>query len=638
MSNFHNTIRVDELVNDLIKHDEEQFNKHIELTEQQVRQRSQQTDHELLTEHDGFIEMRNGELFIRSPKENGRQPILCPHPKLELYLNGKIITSNTFVKERDQISLKVKQGESFQVTVSSDQLEVYLTILPEAFLTYELKDKRRSLQFTFDVKKKKHDVNIEQFSSLIIEEVFKRGIQCDINTTAILDEIKSPTFQPVIIAEGLPIIESRDAYIDTFFQTKIEVSYEDINGKIDFKNRLKIPNVKTGDVIAKVHEPLEGRDGLTVYGKTLAAKPPKNIEVRSKKRVEITKDGRAIALYPGRPTITGNVIKYFDITKTHEIRGDVDIKTGNVHFNGDVIIHGDIKEDMQVEALGNIYISGHVYSARVISSQSIYIAGTTINSTIIAGQHGILMNEVYKLIQDFHFQFTQLLKATDMILEQIKAQDITYTIGQVIATLVEQKFHMIPDTLKTFDTLITEAKKQGIDTPVHLIILKRSLHHFSGYHQMNAIQSKQVIENIIFSLDEVIHQMESSITTESDIVLHQADMSTIKTNGTIRVTGRGTLNSNLFAGRTIAYEKEDSSIRGGKIESVGSITAGVIGTDTGSTPELIAGEEIKMKQLNQAHIKIKNSTKSLYEQRTNVTFSYESATKSIISYTTEGES
>ncbi|WP_017754100.1 FapA family protein [Calidifontibacillus oryziterrae] len=599
-----------------------------------INNKFEQTTTEL-NEDDGFIESRGGELFIRDPKNNGKQPVLIPHSSVKIFVNNREIVKETVVQERDKVAWRPKDNSEFHITISKDKLKVFLQLHQSIIISYRIKDKKRALKFMFELEQIEKKIDIERVSSDIMDEIYKMGIKCDINITAILNELKSPTFQAVIVAEGIPIIESRDGYIKTNFQNNIEVLFEEIKGKVDFKNRIKIPTVTAGDIIAQVHKPLEGRDGFNVLGKILKSRPPKKVEVRTKNKVEIKDDGRVIALQPGRPTLTGNSVKYFDILQVHEVLGDVDIKTGNIMFNGDVIVYGHVKDNMRIDAMGNVYVKGNVYHSTIVSAQNIFIDGSVLYSNIFAGQHGVLLNQLYKIMQDLLFTFTSFSKVLDQIMVRINQENLAnITLGKIINTLIEQKFSELIPMIKKLSDLVKEARNINIAIPASIQILYNMLKNFENTNQIHQIKNINIIENIIFSLNDNINQSEASILDNSEIHFKEADGAEIKANGCIKIHGRGTVNTKIFSGDKVIFANKDSVIRGGKIDAVNTIKANEVGALTGAIPYLSAGKQIEIKKLNHAKIAIQNISKDIFDPQENIVYTLEHETNSIISYST----
>lgn len=95
--------------------------------------------------------------------------------------------------------------------------------------------------------------------------------------------------------------------------------------------------------------------------------------------------------------------------------GDVDIKTGNLRFKGDVKIAGNVCEAMEVQVTGNVEVQGLVTMARVVSGGKIIILGNIVGSRLRAG---ILFPGAKKLgfmMTDVHTELQNLAQALDLL-------------------------------------------------------------------------------------------------------------------------------------------------------------------------------------------------------------------------------
>ena len=54
-----------------------------------------------------------------------------------------------------------------------------------------------------------------------------------------------------------------------------------------------------------------------------------------------------------------------------DISGDVDLNIGNIDFNGDVNITGNVITGVTIRAMGSIYIGGYVEGAVIKSNKDI---------------------------------------------------------------------------------------------------------------------------------------------------------------------------------------------------------------------------------------------------------------------------
>ncbi len=583
-----------------------------------------------LDEIDGFIEVRDHEIFVIDAKEGGKQPILLPNINLHITINGQVLTRERVVFEHDKIHVQNNiTSPAYAVQVSKDHLSVFLQVYPELFQKYQLKNKKRANQLMLEMETVPAECDVEEYSSQIVEEVMKKGIRVEVNTTLIMQELMNPTFKPILVAEGLPFIPAVDAQLESFIVQNITEIMEEVDGKVDFKNRLKIPTVKAGQVIAQLHPPKEGKDGINIFGDILHPKPPKKLEVRVKPRVRLNDDGTVIALQSGRPSITGRTVKHIDILDTYIVEGDVCMKTGNIYFNGDVIVRGNVRDNMSVECSGSLFVYGNVYNARLTATQHIYIFGTVINSKVIAGQLSVFYSSIYKLSQDLSITIVKLQEALDQLKSSLQAKGLAFDFGHVLTTLIDAKFSRIIQNANDIFTIIQEMPNQA-KVSAKFRILLNSLLKFKHPHTIRTVHSEAELHSILFSVKDVITEMESMITDASQVQIDSANMATIKTNGDIVVKKEGVINSNLFAGGNIFFDLLDSVTRGGKLEALKSIRAGVVGTQLGVPPELYAGESISIMKIFQVVIKFPNYYTFIDEETTNFVLKYDSKSEEVI--------
>lgn len=195
-------------------------------------------------------------------------------------------------------------------------------------------------------------------------------------------------------------------------------------------------------------------------------------------------------------------------------------------------------------------------------------------------------------------------------------------IGFVIATLVEKKFKNITENVNEYSRVINDLKKNKYKLPLHFQLVMNTLTKFKNYQSLQSIDSVGFIESVQFSLNDLIQKMENEIMKESDIVFYSANVSQIKTNEKIIINKEGIVNTTLFAGTEIIFKNKSSVIRGGKVEAVQKITAGIVGTPIGKSPILYAGKEITANELHHAKIAMQNQKLIIDEKVMNLVLKY----------------
>lgn len=233
----------------------------------------------------------------------------------------------------------------FQINISKDQL------VAEIGLNGELEDN--------------FSITIAGLEALLKEKNILFGIDSEVLKR--LAENPRDTEFPVIIARGIPPQHGEDAYLVVEYQQKETKKKERVN----FRNILDIPSVENGQLIARSVPQTVGKSGRTVTGKLMPARDGKPLMIRAGKNV--VKDGNQfISTIDGQVSISNKMIS---VNPVFEVNGDLDLKTGNVNFVGNVVIRGNVPTGYEVVAGGDIKIYGLVEGAQLVSKGNIMITG-----------------------------------------------------------------------------------------------------------------------------------------------------------------------------------------------------------------------------------------------------------------------
>ena len=149
-------------------------------------------------------------------------------------------------------------------------------------------------------------------------------------------------FSHVRIAQGREAVRGQDGKLEYHFTLEQDNKVFEVaeDGRINFRDRNKIESVKSGQVLVSRTPAEDGTDGMDVLGKTIAAARGKDVSLPFGKNVLISEDKlELIAKVGGYVEIINDKIV---ISPTYFIRGDVDMKVGNVEYEGDVMITGNV--------------------------------------------------------------------------------------------------------------------------------------------------------------------------------------------------------------------------------------------------------------------------------------------------------
>ncbi|MCB1173477.1 MAG: DUF342 domain-containing protein [Leptospiraceae bacterium] len=190
--------------------------------------------------------------------------------------------------------------------------------------------------------------------------------------------------QEILAAEGQAVQHGKDAVIDYKVKIKKEINLEeDAKGRIDFKQMNLVENVVVGQVLAERIPPQPGKPGRTLTNRIVPARDGKDVQLTQGKGTILSDDGsRLIAEINGQVVYSHNRIS---VEPVYRVVGDVGPKTGNIMFLGSVVIGGNVLDNYEVKAAGNVEVGGSVQKARIEAEGDIIVRsgvqGSTIEST-----------------------------------------------------------------------------------------------------------------------------------------------------------------------------------------------------------------------------------------------------------------
>jgi uncharacterized protein (DUF342 family) len=117
--------------------------------------------------------------------------------------------------------------------------------------------------------------------------------------------------------------------------------------------------------------PEMGTVGRTVTGKNIPAKNGRDIPLPLGENVHVAEDEVTIlANINGQVVLTNGKI---NVQPIYTVKGDVNLKTGNIIFLGTVIITGNVDDGFSVKATGNIEVHGTVGKAELDAEGDIIV-------------------------------------------------------------------------------------------------------------------------------------------------------------------------------------------------------------------------------------------------------------------------
>ncbi|MEO1008056.1 MAG: FapA family protein [Planctomycetota bacterium] len=191
------------------------------------------------------------------------------------------------------------------------------------------------------------------------------------------EKLAAGTTEPVeeVVAEGTPPRHGEDGR----FELTVEVAEAEGDESeatadedaVDHYTRSAFTIVRAGEQIGILHPPIEAIDGVDVRGEVLPARPGRSCSMKFGDGVEVREDHAVIATHAGRLNVVENGVR---VQPTLVIEGSVDFSTGNIDFEGEVLVEGGVCDRFEVVAGTQLSVQLLVEAASIRCGGSIQLA------------------------------------------------------------------------------------------------------------------------------------------------------------------------------------------------------------------------------------------------------------------------
>ena len=199
--------------------------------------------------------------------------------------------------------------------------------------------------------------------------------------------VKKGKLKDFLLAEGVPPAPSKDGKVEWLFDTKSEEIHAgkvEKTGSINYRERRSFVGVDKDQLIGTWTPPEPGEPGVDVFGELVQPLKPKENNILAGTNVRLSDDGtESFSTIKGHVFASGCKV---GVDKVYNVEGDVDFHTGNIHYPGNVLVSGNVRERFVVEAEGDVVIDGIVENAEVRATGNIVVKkGIIRNSRVILG-------------------------------------------------------------------------------------------------------------------------------------------------------------------------------------------------------------------------------------------------------------
>jgi hypothetical protein len=176
----------------------------------------------------------------------------------------------------------------------------------------------------------------------------------------------------VLLAKAQPPIQGHDAQITYHFNVdKTCKPAMDEDGNVDFHKLDMIEEVSEGQLLASLVPADFGTPGVDVTGGPIK---PRKVDIK------ILKHGKNIHLSEDKlemySDVSGNVTLVEDtvfVSNQYEVPADVGASTGDIDYDGSVLVKGNVLTGYSIKATGDIVVNGVVEGAKLVSDGKIVL-------------------------------------------------------------------------------------------------------------------------------------------------------------------------------------------------------------------------------------------------------------------------
>lgn len=258
----------------------------------------------------------------------------------------------------------IKENSVFQVTdlltsenAESDDKE----ILKEKLFVLRVSTDHMTLYIKFLSSSDKNNIQID--SNEIIEEALRIKIAIKIDPDELARLLENYEYnKEYAIAKGIPVQEGEEAKIIYHFKMEKDLRPKvDEDGNVNYHQLHVISNVKKDQLLATLVHGKEGIPGRDLFGNEVKPKKVKLVKLPRGKNIYINDEQTEIyANINGLVKVENGKIIVHNI---YEVPGNVGTSTGDIEFQGSMVISGNVTNGFKVIVKGDIEVMGIVEGA-----------------------------------------------------------------------------------------------------------------------------------------------------------------------------------------------------------------------------------------------------------------------------------
>lgn len=244
--------------------------------------------------------------------------------------------------------------------------------------------------------------------------------------------------------------------------------------------------------------------------------------------------------------------------------GNVDVRSGNICFNGDVRIGKDVENSMFVGASGKIFIHGTVRKATVEAGVSAIIEGNVFSSTVTVGMQEVLeeilaeqLSELISYLEKVQETVLQIIHIRGVKPDEVNAGELK----DVMRVILKEKYL---DFQRDKLEFIQKAKDHSAQLSPEWEPIIGKLSNVFTDTSLTVVNNAEEFVKLLKEANALVEKFSAKGRIDSFLKLPYASNSALSCNGSIEVTDAGLCNCSVTAKRQVSVE---GSCRGGLIEA-----------------------------------------------------------------------
>lgn len=532
--------------------------------------------------------VEGGQVRIHHDPGTRYHPVLRPGPDVRLWVNGEPVSEARVILPGDEVRVEVVGGEQetpqIQHRVSLDRMHCFLSFKGAGKGRMKLMDRPPARELTLvavpDLPGPGSALSMADLLQYLQDVV---GVRVPINEDA-LERLLSGLEAEVQVAAGTPpgrTVNGWTEYLVPFSIERVQVT-DETTDPVDYLDLRRIPTVKAGTTLAIVHPGRRGTPGTDVYGQVVDAPEPDQPFLKAGPGVQLVDDGRAaVAIRAGRPARQGHVLM---VLPTYTVEGDVDVGTGHIRFDGDVMVLGNVRERTKVVSGGRVTVAGGVSGATVRGRLGVQVAGNVVSSTVTAGGTAATARALVSELKPLLGALERLVASVHYVKDQPAYQRVGKRRppdGVLIKRLIELKFPNLPKLVerlhgrsKTFDE--TDMALEGaVAVLSRLLVTPGPL----------ILEDGKELDEAVEQLRAASYRLEADASLEADIGVRHVQNAALHASGRVSIRNGSIFNSEVVAGTGITVYR--GVVRGGCLQVFrGAISLDEVGSPLGARTHL----------------------------------------------------